>query len=94
LVSYVCASVNIPPALGEKAGIAVPERLLCDNLRMEASSAIARKTGMASEIAAPPSLRTVTAGAVLREEKTKIHDLVRAKTSDHYAAGRAARRIL
>src|SRR5882757_1926297 len=54
VITAICLSVNIPPALCAKAGIAVPRAPLAMTLRITVSSAIARYTGSASAIAAPP----------------------------------------
>src|SRR5882762_64974 len=54
VIRAICLSVNIPPALCAKAGIVVPRAPLAMTLRITVSSAIARYTGSASAIAAPP----------------------------------------
>src|SRR5580704_9667426 len=54
VITSICLSVSIPPALCAKAGIAVPRTPLSIALRIEASSAIARYTGSAMPRAAPP----------------------------------------
>src|SRR6266446_1007982 len=54
VITAICLSVNIPPALCAKAGMAVPRAPLAMTLRITVSSAIARYTGSDSAIAAPP----------------------------------------
>ena len=53
-IASICLSVSMPPALFAKAGIGVPGTPLATVRRIAASSAIARKTGLPREIAAPP----------------------------------------
>ena len=50
----ICLSVSIPPALCAKAGIGVPGTPFAAVRRITASSAMARKTGFARAMAAPP----------------------------------------
>ena len=54
IITSICASVSMPPALCAKAGIAVPRTPLTVTLRIAASSTSARYTGSPTAIAAPP----------------------------------------
>ena len=53
-IASICFSVSIPPARCAKAGIDVPRTPSAMIARIDASSTIARYTGLASAIAAPP----------------------------------------
>ena len=53
-IASICFSVSIPPARCAKAGIDVPRTPSAMMARIERSSTIARYTGLASAIAAPP----------------------------------------
>ena len=53
-IASICFSVSIPPARCANAGIDVPRTPSAMMARIERSSTIARYTGLASAIAAPP----------------------------------------
>ena len=54
VITSICLSVSIPPALCAKAGIDVPRTPFAITARIAASSTMPRYTGSASAMAAPP----------------------------------------
>ena len=54
VITLICSSVSIPPALCANAGIEVPRTPLATTLCTAFSSTMARYTGLARPIDAPP----------------------------------------